>query len=397
MDLGVVGLQPWARDHDTPSPSDGKTDVKLRAFIGSSSESLNIANAVKHHFGDALACTVWSDSFFKLSRSTLSTLKLRVDEFDLGIFIFSEDDLVVSRSADYSATRDNVVFEHGLFCGRLGPERTIVLRPRSKDLKWLSYLEGFTPAIYDEELAKTDADQAVGPACAQIRQHLREIFPRPGIYVHVERSALGQGWWTYGAIDSSTIKNDEDGIELATASDIGLSYPRFDNLDARGKWCAFRLKATAQVSRAARLYISLRAGDDSILIALSDSYRKSGWGNPSNEFKAKLPRIDDGGWHMIKIDFDEFEPYVGRISAIRGFRLRTGLKLSHVCIFDDVPSWLGGAFVVSPSDAPLVSITRPSSYANVQLYETIEGQFKNTEKIQVLVYGATVFGIHKDL
>src|SRR5208283_1624094 len=108
------------------------TSMNLRAFIGSSSESLNVANAIRHALEREIDCTVWTESFFKLSQTTIETLSARVDEFDVGIFVFGADDLLSSRGADFSAPRDNVVFEHGLFCGRLGPQRTFVFRPRTK-------------------------------------------------------------------------------------------------------------------------------------------------------------------------------------------------------------------------------------------------------------------------
>jgi predicted nucleotide-binding protein len=99
--------------------------MKLKAFIGSSYENLNVAKAIKRAIEKEVDCTVWADeSFFRLSKTALDTLAAKVGEFDAGIFVFGEDDTVTSRGTDYSATRDNVIFEHGLFCGRLGPERT---------------------------------------------------------------------------------------------------------------------------------------------------------------------------------------------------------------------------------------------------------------------------------
>jgi len=89
--------------------------MKLRAFIGSSSESLNVANAIKHNLREEVACVVWTDGFFTLSRTTLETLVTRIDEFDLGIFVFGRDDAITSRGSALSATRDNVIYEFGLF------------------------------------------------------------------------------------------------------------------------------------------------------------------------------------------------------------------------------------------------------------------------------------------
>lgn len=56
--------------------------MKLRAFIGSSSENLNVANALKHNLAKELEYTLWNDYFFKLPHNTLETLINRVDEFE---------------------------------------------------------------------------------------------------------------------------------------------------------------------------------------------------------------------------------------------------------------------------------------------------------------------------
>ena len=56
--------------------------MKLRAFIGSSSENLNVANALAHNLNDVLDCQVWTDNFFKLSHTTIETLTTGIDEFD---------------------------------------------------------------------------------------------------------------------------------------------------------------------------------------------------------------------------------------------------------------------------------------------------------------------------
>jgi predicted nucleotide-binding protein len=155
--------------------------MNLRAFIGSSSENLNVANAIKHALESDIDCTVWTESFFKLSQSTIETLSSGVDKFDVGIFVFGQDDTLSSRGVDFAVPRDNVIFEHGLFCGRLGAKRTFVLRPYSRALKWLSDLEGFTPAQYDDDLARTN-------------------LPRPWsqlvsrFFINFGRSRRGQGY-----------------------------------------------------------------------------------------------------------------------------------------------------------------------------------------------------------
>jgi predicted nucleotide-binding protein len=61
--------------------------MNLRAFIGSSSESMNVANAIEHALdSDGIECRVWTGGFFELSHFILETLIAGVDDFDVGIF-----------------------------------------------------------------------------------------------------------------------------------------------------------------------------------------------------------------------------------------------------------------------------------------------------------------------
>ena len=43
-----------------------------------------------------------------------------LDQFDFAVMILSPDDMTESRDQSYASPRDNVLFELGLFMGRLG-------------------------------------------------------------------------------------------------------------------------------------------------------------------------------------------------------------------------------------------------------------------------------------
>ena len=101
--------------------------MKPRIFIGSSSEGLYVAEYVKNYFSADYDCVVWNDNVFKYNKSFLETLLNSASLFDFGFLIFTKDDLEIIRDSIFDEARDNVIFEYGLFLGRLGVERAFIL------------------------------------------------------------------------------------------------------------------------------------------------------------------------------------------------------------------------------------------------------------------------------
>lgn len=332
--------------------------MNLRLFIGSSSESLPIAQAISQALKDEIDCTIWTDSFFKLSHTSIESLSAGVDKFDAGIFVFGEDDALISRGADFYSPRDNVVFECGLFCGHLGPKRTFVVRPKSRALKWLSDLQGFTPAQYDEVLARTDVDRAIKPACDEIRSQLRYTDPKPGIFVKGKWRQLDRGWWTYGLKQTSNFVVDKTGVQLFSESNIGIRFPEADNLDAVGRYCSIRIMPSLGAVGGC-FYVAVTAGKEEVLLSISATHTLEGWGIPPNEFMIRLPHLSPDRFQGFVVDLEALEPLVGRIARVNGFRLRPGLKVSHICVSDDLPIWLREATILQAQKAPRLTIEHP--------------------------------------
>jgi CRP/FNR family cyclic AMP-dependent transcriptional regulator len=102
-------------------------------FIGSSSEALPIAEAIRDGIKrDSNEIHLWSQDVFKAGDTTIETLERQVARSDFAVLVLSHDDVVNSRGARQSAPRDNVVFELGLFMGALTRKRVIVLKPGAK-------------------------------------------------------------------------------------------------------------------------------------------------------------------------------------------------------------------------------------------------------------------------
>lgn len=148
--------------------------MKPRLFIASSVEGLDVAYAVQENLEYEFEVTVWPQGVFQLSKTALTSLLAGLHSFDGAVFVFSADDTAVVRGREQPAVRDNVLFELGLFIGRLGPDKCFVLKPRTfSELHFPSDLLGLTPASYDGERSDKNVTAAVGPACNKIRKALQ--------------------------------------------------------------------------------------------------------------------------------------------------------------------------------------------------------------------------------
>lgn len=132
--------------------------MKKRLFIGSSSEELDLANAAKKILDRDFEVVVWNDriwdtAIFRINQNFLSDLLKASLKFDFGILIGSKDDKVEYRGTEVLQPRDNVLFELGLFLGRLGISKCAFLV--EKELKILSDLQGITLSFFDR--AKADS------------------------------------------------------------------------------------------------------------------------------------------------------------------------------------------------------------------------------------------------
>jgi len=150
--------------------------VKPKLFIGSSREGLPIADALHSGLTRDAECTVWNQGIFNLSQNTLADLIKVLRQSDFGIFVFSPDDITLMRGNSNQTVRDNVIFELGLFIGRLGPERSFFLVPDDvRDLKLPSDLTGITPGEYEASRSDSNWYAAVGPACGRIRRQMEQL------------------------------------------------------------------------------------------------------------------------------------------------------------------------------------------------------------------------------
>lgn len=153
---------------------------KIRVFIISSAEALPIARAVQNAFEhDPFTTVVWTDGVFKIANYPLQDLEAQIDESDFAIAVAHADDMTESRGQDWPSPRDNVVFELGLFMGRLGRARAILMEPREDKVKLPSDLTGVTTITYNYQKGG-DTAALLAPACNRLRDHIIGLGPNNG-------------------------------------------------------------------------------------------------------------------------------------------------------------------------------------------------------------------------
>lgn len=99
----------------------------MKIFIGSSSEQLDNAENVARWLENLGQEPILWTSIFPLGTYTLEALINVSNIVDAAVFVFGEDDKSWYRDNTIMSVRDNVLFEYGLFSGKLSRNKVIFL------------------------------------------------------------------------------------------------------------------------------------------------------------------------------------------------------------------------------------------------------------------------------
>jgi hypothetical protein len=159
---------------------------ELRVFIASASEGLDVAKAVRDTLGGyGFKAAIWNEGTFKPSRTFIEALEAELAQSDFAVLTLTPDDYTESRGQMSMAPRDNVLFELGLFMGRLGRERTYFVYDKKQQLKIPSDLLGVNPASYEKQ-ENQELGKAVAAACSSIAKRMKELDVRPKLSEEAE-------------------------------------------------------------------------------------------------------------------------------------------------------------------------------------------------------------------
>lgn len=167
--------------------------MKPSIFVGSSSEALAIAKAIRDELLKSFQLDLWSDHLFELGEDTLTNLLRFVQCYDFAVLVISEDDVTTSRKTSQASPRDNVIFELGLFMGALGRRRTFVIVTRTEDgpPKLPSDLLGNTGVYLSKGLQEsldpvslsTELKQLVETIEARNKESTLQLLPSTGLAI----------------------------------------------------------------------------------------------------------------------------------------------------------------------------------------------------------------------
>jgi predicted nucleotide-binding protein len=110
---------------------------------------------------------VWTQNVFEPGGNTLGSLVEQTKNQDFAIFVVDADDTTASRTEVKKTTRDNVLFELGLFLGALGITRSFMIYNREQKPDLASDLSGVTPVTYAPH-DSGNIDAALGAAVSYL-------------------------------------------------------------------------------------------------------------------------------------------------------------------------------------------------------------------------------------
>jgi hypothetical protein len=202
--------------------------MKPKLFIGSSFEGLDVAHAIQRNLYHIANVTVWDQGVSQLSTTMLESLLKTLRNHDFGVFVFSPDDITRIRKEEFRTTRDNVIFELGLFAGRLGRERSFIVMPEgTQDFHLPTDLLGIIPAKFHVDQAKENLEAALGAACHDIRKQIKRLgkfVPQEGFCLDESDLPLGPSLIQSSRIEGLWLSRFEYKAYRNNTYVIGLQY-----------------------------------------------------------------------------------------------------------------------------------------------------------------------------
>lgn len=143
---------------------------KPRIFIGSASSGIPVGGKLQAELSNWAICDSWAKSgVFGLNKNYLDQLLEYLNLYDFCIMVATGADETTSKGVTQFSPRDKVIFELGLFMGRLGRDRTFCVF--EEGAKLLSDFEGITLPQFPCRKGKAQ-NKAIAFCVAKIKEHI---------------------------------------------------------------------------------------------------------------------------------------------------------------------------------------------------------------------------------
>lgn len=161
-------------------------------FIGSSTEGLDVAEAVKRQFAAISGVDIWNERVFELNRGNLDSLVKMVNIYDFAILCMTADNETVMRGEQQLTPGTNLFFELGLCMGRMGLDRTHMIVENSVTMP--TDFAGVSQATFDRPEIDGDLDAAVRNACSRVGEAMVNAL-RQNALSYYPATALAAGYY----------------------------------------------------------------------------------------------------------------------------------------------------------------------------------------------------------
>jgi hypothetical protein len=154
-------------------------NLLARVFVGSAGKSHTFARRVALQLEQQaseraepvmIKAHSWKYTFSSGDITYQRLLKCVRKDYNFGVFIFTADDDAHMDGMETKITRDNVIFELGLWAGRYGKDHALVLKPTGVEMRLLTDLEGFVTEPFDPR-----SDQSLDEAAGNLLKKIIEV------------------------------------------------------------------------------------------------------------------------------------------------------------------------------------------------------------------------------
>jgi hypothetical protein len=151
-------------------------------FLGSSGEYASInpspIDVIRQELHSVATVHPWNTSpIFQNMRGTFPSLLEATRHYGFGLFVLTPDDLTESRGTLQLSSRDNVLFELGMFLGALGQDKVFAIAEENRDGTGLIKVPSDLFGVHIDRFSMGDLDHmtdSIGNALVRIKRQINE-------------------------------------------------------------------------------------------------------------------------------------------------------------------------------------------------------------------------------